>query len=75
MAEEGLLDRSKSYEEQTRYKVQIKINGKSGTFLPLKERIKPYDEDIEVLGTTPIVRKPPTVEENQKSIERPKGSF
>lgn len=50
MAEEGLLDRGKSYEEQNRYTIPKIINGKSGKFLPLKERIKSFDEDIEVIG-------------------------
>ena len=50
MAEEGLLDRGKSYEEQNRYTIPKIINGKSGKFLPLKEREKSFDENVEVLG-------------------------
>lgn len=50
MAEEGLLDRGKSYEEQNRYTIPKIINGKKGQFIPLKERTNIFDGDIEVIG-------------------------
>ena len=50
MAEEGLLDRGKSYEEQNRYTIPKIINGKKGQFIPLKERTNIFDGDVEVIG-------------------------
>lgn len=62
LAEEGLLDRGKSYEEQNRYAIPKIINGKKGKFLPLKERIRPF-ENIEVIGRVPYTRKLTTTED------------